>query len=111
MRSLSLESEFQTEVIADLQDMFPGCVITRGNSMYQPGVPDLFCLLDGGGWIALECKKSRTAKKQPNQDYFVEKMNNMSFAAFIFPENKDMILRAIQSTFQARGHARLSERK
>ena len=38
-------------------------------------------------------------------------MNEMSFAAFIYPENKEEVLNAMERSFQARGTARLSGRK
>lgn len=99
-----LESKFQSDLIDELRWMFGGdefCQVLRGNSAYQPGVPDLFVVFEGG-WIALECKKSRGARKQPNQDFFVEKLNRMCFAAVIYPENREEILDAIQQTFATR---------
>ena len=52
-------------------------------------------------WASLECKKSEGARKQPNQEYYVEKLDSMSFSRFIFPENKEEVLRELQSAFQA----------
>jgi len=47
----------------------------------------------------LEVKASETSPEQPNQGYYVEKMNRMSFAAFIFPENEEEVLTALQAAF------------
>lgn len=48
----------------------------------------------------LEVKKSANAAHQPNQDYYVEKMNLMSFARFIYPENKKEVLHELQQSFR-----------
>lgn len=100
-RSSRLESGFQDRLIDDLETMFPGCIITKLDSSYIQGIPDLLVLYEDK-WAVLECKKSANAKKQPNQPYYVEKMNNMSFASFIYPENKEEVLHGLQQTFTAR---------
>ena len=74
------------------------------------GHPDLLVLY-GSTWAALEGKRSANAPHRPNQDYYVRQMNEMSFAAFIYPENKEEVLNAMERSFQARGAARLSGRK
>ena len=63
------------------------------------GLPDLL-ILYGEKWASLECKRSATAKKRPNQDYYVEKMNDMSFSRFVCPENKEEVLNELQQAFQ-----------
>ena len=63
------------------------------------GLPDLL-ILYGEKWASLECKRSATAKKRPNQDYYVEKMNDMSFSRFVYPENKEEVLNELQQAFQ-----------
>lgn len=101
---MPLESKFQADLIVKIRWMLGGehqCQVLRGNSAYQPGVPDLIFLF-AGGWIALECKKSAGEAKQPNQDFFVDKLERLSFAAFIYPENREEILDAIQRTFKTR---------
>lgn len=93
-----LESKFQKEFNDDLEEAFPDCMIIRGNSALRQGVPD-WLLLSGRNWAALEVKRDSTAKKQPNQPYYVEKMNGMSYAAFVSPENAQEVIREIQQTF------------
>lgn len=95
-----LESKFQADLIKDIKNMFPGCVVMKNDSSYIQGIPDLLVLYNDR-WASLECKKSESARKQPNQEYYVEKLDSMSFSRFIFPENKEEVLRELQSAFQA----------
>jgi hypothetical protein len=92
------ESAFQQKFIRRLRDTFPGCVILKNDPQYQQGILDL-TLLWHNMWAALEIKGSRTATLRPNQDYFVDKLDDMSFAAYVYPENEEEILRALQETF------------
>lgn len=93
-----LENEFQAKLIKELKQLFPGCVVMKNDSSYTQGIPDLLVLYKDK-WAALECKKSERAKKQPNQEYYVNKMNEMSFSRFIYPENKEVILDELQQAF------------
>ena len=95
-----LESKFQADLIKDIKKMFPGCIVMKNDSSYIQGIPDLLVLYNDR-WASLECKKSEGARKQPNQEYYVEKLDSMSFSRFIFPENKEEVLRELQSAFQA----------
>lgn len=88
--------------------MFPGCVILKNDSGYQQGFPDL-TILFGDRWAVLEVKPSEKAKEQPNQRYHVEMLSAMSFAAFIYPENEEAVLDALQQAFEpCGGGARVS---
>lgn len=104
------ESSFQAEVIRDLKDIFPGCVILKNDPNYLQGFPDLLILYKNR-WAALEVKPTYSAPHQPNQDYYVDTLDEMSFAAFIFPENKDAIFDELQHAFRSRRQARLSVRQ
>lgn len=97
-RSSRLESGFQDNLIKDLKTMFPGCMTFKMEQMQ--GIPDLLILYKNK-WASLECKKSANAKKQPNQEYYVGKMNEMSFSRFICPENKEEVLNELRSTFKS----------
>ena len=92
-RSARLESGFQDRLIANLKTIFPGCMVFKMDQ--RQGIPDLL-ILYGKKWASLECKKSASAKRQPNQEYYVGKMNEMSFSRFISPENKEQFLEEIQ---------------
>ena len=80
--------------------MFPGCIVTKLDSSDIQGIPDLLILYKNK-WATLENKRSKNATKRPNQEYYVEKLDSMSFSRFIFPENKEEVLRELQSAFQA----------
>jgi len=95
------ESRFQSQLIKDLKEIFPGCIVMKNDAGYIQGIPDLLVLWNDR-WAALECKKSGTANQQPNQSWYVDLMNDMSFAAFIYPDNKEEILHALQSALQFR---------
>lgn len=93
-----LENKFQSKLIKELKKEFPGCMVLKNDPTYIQGVPDLLVLYKDK-WCALEVKKSATAKHQPNQDYYVDKMNEMSHSAFIYPENKDQVLDDLRKAF------------
>jgi Holliday junction resolvase-like predicted endonuclease len=101
------ENAYQARLIKKLYRLFPGCEILKNDSGYRQGLLDLTILFEDM-WAALEVKAHAGAKEQPNQDYFVEKFNRMSFAAFIFPENKEEVLAALQEAFSSRRPARVS---
>jgi hypothetical protein len=105
-----LESAFQTALIKKLKDRYPGCIILKNDPKYKQGIPDLLFLYKNK-WAALECKQSKSAKHRPNQDYWVDKMNKMSFAKFIYPENEEDIINEMEQTLSLRGHTRHSKRK
>lgn len=93
------ESEFQGNLIKKIKERFPGCMVLKNDPTYIQGIPDLL-ILHNDKWAALECKKSEKEKTRPNQPYYVDKMNGMSYASFIYPENEEEVLNEIQSTLQ-----------
>lgn len=99
------ESEFQRKLIKELKERFPECIVLKNDPNYIQGIPDLM-VLGKNKWAALEVKKSAKADHRPNQDYYVEKMNDLSFSAFIYPENKEEILNELERTFGAERTAR-----
>ena len=96
-----LERDFQSKLIKELKEIFEGCIIMKNDSGYIQGIPDLIILYNNR-WAALEVKKSQNAPHRPNQDYYVELMDEMSFASFIYPENKEEVLYELQQTLFAR---------
>lgn len=96
-----LEKIFQSELIKELRELFPGCIILKNDPTYIQGIPDLLILFEDK-WAALEVKKSVTASHRPNQEFYVNKMGRMSYANFIYPENKEVVLNELQETFFSR---------
>lgn len=96
-RSSKLESGFQDRLVSEIKDMFPGCMVFKMDQIQ--GIPDLL-ILHGKKWASLENKKARNAKRQPNQEYYVDKMNGMSFSRFIYPENKTEVLNELKHMFE-----------
>ena len=97
-----VESRFQSGLIKELKERFDGCIVLKNDASYKQGIPDLLVLY-GNRWAALECKRTANAKHQPNQDYYVERMNTMSYASYICPENKKEVLNDLERAFGASG--------
>ena len=92
------ENKFQANLIKELKAMFKGCIVMKNDSSYIQGIPDLLVLYKDK-WASLEVKKDASAKKQPNQEYYVGLMNEMSFSRFISPDNKDEVLSELIKLF------------
>lgn len=101
------ESQYQAKLIKKLESMFPGCMVLKNNPNHVQGVPDLLVLYYGT-WGALEVKLALDGKIQPNQRHFVSKMDELSFAAFICPENEEEVLNDLQHTLTSGRQARIS---
>lgn len=97
-----LERDFQSHLIKRLKRMFEGCIVMKTDPTYIQGLPDLLILFNDK-WAALEIKRSSKSHKQPNQEYYVQLMDDMSFSRFIFPENEEEVLYELQQTFFSRG--------
>jgi len=90
-----LESKFQASLIKKIKDMLPGCIVLKNDPNYIQGVPDL-TIFYKDRWATLECKRNERAVHQPNQEYYVGLMNQMSFSRFICPENEEAVLDELQ---------------
>jgi hypothetical protein len=101
------EGQYQAKLIKKLKQMFPDCLILKTDPNNQQGILDLL-ILWRDKWASLEVKASPNAAVQPNQDYFVEKLEEMSFAAYIYPENEKEVLDALQQAFESPRRTRVS---
>lgn len=95
-----IESEFQSDLIKEIKGKFPGCIVTKIEPVSYQGIPDLL-ILHKDKWATLECKRSSNARKRPNQDYYISKMNKMSFSRFVCPENKEEVLHDLEQAFKS----------
>lgn len=95
-----LESKFQSNLIKEIKDRFPGCVVLKNDSSYLQGIPDL-TIFYREHWAMLEVKQSANANHRPNQDYYVNQLNGMSFAKFIYPENKEEVMHELSDFFSS----------
>lgn len=93
-----LENRFKTKLIREIKDMLPGCMVLHLDPNEIQGIPDLLVLYRDK-WAVLEGKKTANASHRPNQEYYVRKMDDMSFASFIYPENKDEVLEELYLYF------------
>ena len=94
------ENQFQRTLVKDIRNHYNNeCIVTKLDSGYIQGIPDLL-ILHKDKWATLECKKSKNAHRQPNQQYYVDKMDKMSFSKFIYPENKEEVLNELYETLE-----------
>ena len=105
-----LEAGYRRKLVKKLNDLFPGCFVFENDPSKNQGIPDLLILFKGF-WAMLELKISASAPMRPNQGYHIQRFNNMSFAALIYPENEEQVLSDLQSAFGARRATCLSESK
>lgn len=100
------ENKFQSLLIKELKREFPGCIVLKNDPNYIQGIPDLLVLFKDR-WAMLECKKEENAHHQPNQEHYISIMNEMSFARFVYPENKEEVLDELQRSFRTRRTSRI----
>lgn len=104
-----LESKFQAELIKDLKHLFVGCIVLKNDAGYIQGFPDLTVLYKNK-WAVLECKKNAREAHRPNQEYYIDILNEMSFARTVYPENKEEVLLELQHAFGDQRPARVLRR-
>lgn len=94
------ENSYQSSLIKKLKTIFIDCIILKNDCNYKQGIPDL-TIYYRNKWCTLEVKQSKDASHRPNQDYYVKKMNDMSFSKFIYPENEDEVINELKRFFLA----------
>lgn len=92
------ETKYSRELRGRLEKALPGCMIIRNDPKQRQGVPDLLVLYKSY-WAALEVKDDASSPYQPNQEWYLEHMNDMSYASVIHPDNEEEVTRALQATF------------
>lgn len=94
------ESRYQNQIIEKIRNNLPGCVILKNDANYLQGIPDLLILFEDK-WAMLEVKVSATARHQPNQTYYVDLLDEMSWCAYIYPENESLVLDDLYETLRS----------
>jgi hypothetical protein len=97
---LMLERNYQAQLIKKLKRRFRGCIILKNDSEYLQGVPDLTIFCEDM-WAMLEVKASEDSPVRPNQNYYVDVMDKMSYASFIYPENEEAVIHDLKDFFQS----------
>lgn len=102
MKKWKLESDYQAYLKKKIKEMLPDCIVAKEDCNDIQGIPDLIVLF-GKRWATLEVKKSLEDRKKPrpNQEYYVNRMNNMSFSRFIYPENEKEVLDELCKTLRS----------
>lgn len=93
---------FQSQLVKRLEREFDGCIVLRNDPKWAfQGIPDLL-MLWGPNWVALETKANSKSSKRPNQPYYVDRMDRMSYANFVSPDNVEEVLDEIHRSFGSR---------
>lgn len=103
-----LERDYQPKVIKKIQRMLPGCLVLKNDSAYRQGIPDWVIFYEDR-WAMLEIKRQRPTSRdfEPNQEWYIDHLDNMSFCACIYPENEKEVLSALQSALSSRRNSRV----
>jgi len=101
-RGKKLERDFQGDLIASLRGMVGdfGFVFAMDGNDIQ-GFPDILILYKGR-WAALECKKSSAEPYRPNQEYYIDLINSLSFASVIYPAIEEEVLNDLRKALRLR---------
>ncbi len=87
---MALESAIQASIIKELERQYPGAVVLKTDPLYIQGFPDLL-FLQNNFWAALEVKRAEHSARQSNQEYWVDRLDYLSFSRFIYPSNLDRV--------------------
>lgn len=96
---MPLESKFKSDLIAEIERLYPGAIVLKTDANQIQGIPDQL-ILYGDRWAAFEAKRSEHAPHQRNQDYYVGLFNKMSYATFVYPQNKEVFLYELQQALR-----------
>lgn len=96
------ENVYQRGLIRRIRTVvLPGCIALKNDSGYQQGFPD-WTVYYGPRYAILEVKDHEGAREEPNQRWFIEQFQSWGvFAEFIYPENEEEVLHALQRSLAA----------
>lgn len=100
-----LESDYQQILREKIENIFPECLVLKNDPNYIQGFPDL-TIFYKDRWAVLEVKKdisemSKNSSSIRNQRFYIRKLNDMSFARFIYPQNEEEVLYELQQAFRS----------
>jgi len=92
-----LESRFKRKTLKRISERLSGINLDfiHPNRRSQPDV----IILGPKVWAALEFKKEKNSNKQPNQVFYVSRMNEQSYARFVHPGNVEGVLDELEQLF------------
>lgn len=93
------ENKYKQGLKKRILERFPGSIVLHLDPNECQGIPD-FLVLYKKHWATLEGKKHAKASKRPNQDYYVDLCDKMSFSRVIFPENEKEVLDEMERSFK-----------
>lgn len=102
-----MEADYKPQLHDKIRELFPGCVILFNDAEHQQGIPDTLVLYREK-WAMLEVKRTTPTRKsdfRPNQPWWIEMLNEMSYAACVYPENEKEVLDDLQRLFACEGQA------
>ena len=103
---MAAESRFEVKLVREILRQYPGAIVLKNDANYLQGFPDRL-ILYRKHWAALEVKGSAISDHRLNQDYYVDLLDRMSFARFVYPENLEVVLNDLQKAFRSRRSTRL----
>ena len=92
------EARYQRHLIKRIDHLIPQAFVIKNDASHIQGIPDILVLYKNM-WAMLEIKIEENSSHQPNQDYYIQLFDGMSFAAFINPDNEEAVLNDIQHAF------------
>lgn len=95
------ESDFKGKLYKEIRERFPGSEVVINDPNYIQGFPDASVYFPNGRYMLLEGKRNFKAKRQPNQDYYVNKSPLSKNAMFVSPENKDEVMRELERRYKS----------
>ena len=92
------ENVVQGNLIKEIEERYPGCIVLKNDANYKQGIPDLTVMYHDK-YAMLETKKDKDSSFRPNQETYLRLFDNWSFAKRIQPENKEEVLNELDAFF------------